>query len=621
MTDPHRYLLGRIAVEHGLLTEEQLQKCIEIQRSSGNPTRLGQVLLDLGYVNRHQLRFIEAKQGQRMEETDVFQNRPAREVLFGKLVVQLGYCREHHVNECLRESALREADGQEVRLGELMVARGYLSPYQLNAVLAEQNKKILYCTTCDKHFNVLGFRRGFRLRCLHCETTLVAPRERFATAATEELFFDEERAENVALLGQVAIRNGILQQAQIEEALDVQETKFPEKSLGQILVELGSLTPASLDGLLRLQSQTAERKRQVTLRISRETRFGTLAIREGLASEDMVNRSLAVQAKEESEGRRRRIATILVESHFLTLAQAAHLLELQGRRIGRCTACARQYNLVGYAGRAAHCPTCQAEVALVAQPESLDVADDLHVAEAKLAVVELDAHGGPEPSPEIRSTQRNFRKFYQREKLAEPSPGAPATTAAPTLVPLDVERRIRQTKRAQAAVARHRWLIPVIGGSVLAVAALVSAIGFLVTREDRAARPDATDPLGPPPSSDPVEGDQVVAIGVIPPGGLGRIAILERETQVFLLVVQTGEAYWVVDEKGESYERLQFLSRPAGAAAAKPVQVRGTYRTAPPPSPVLPVVSVRGYIVVEAWAPVPGGRLPQAGGNLQVLPR
>jgi len=45
-----RYSLGRLCIERGLLSEEELEQCLEEQRASPNPRRLGEIMLSHGYV-------------------------------------------------------------------------------------------------------------------------------------------------------------------------------------------------------------------------------------------------------------------------------------------------------------------------------------------------------------------------------------------------------------------------------------------------------------------------------------------------------------------------------------------------------------------------------------------
>lgn len=46
----HPRRIGAILIENGLLTEEQLQECLQLHGQSGQPQPLGEILLEKGYV-------------------------------------------------------------------------------------------------------------------------------------------------------------------------------------------------------------------------------------------------------------------------------------------------------------------------------------------------------------------------------------------------------------------------------------------------------------------------------------------------------------------------------------------------------------------------------------------
>lgn len=57
-----RLRLGRILVEQGYLTEEQLEQALALQAVSPQPIRLGDLLIELGFVTRQQIKLALAAQ-------------------------------------------------------------------------------------------------------------------------------------------------------------------------------------------------------------------------------------------------------------------------------------------------------------------------------------------------------------------------------------------------------------------------------------------------------------------------------------------------------------------------------------------------------------------------------
>lgn len=55
-------VLGRILIKMGLLTREKVYECLAIQRKKPPNVKIGEIFLELGLVNKQQLRFALAAQ-------------------------------------------------------------------------------------------------------------------------------------------------------------------------------------------------------------------------------------------------------------------------------------------------------------------------------------------------------------------------------------------------------------------------------------------------------------------------------------------------------------------------------------------------------------------------------
>lgn len=66
--------IGEVLKEYGYITEEQLAKALEYQKSSGSSKRLGSILIEMGYVTERQMLAALAKRlGQPLIDLDVYQ--------------------------------------------------------------------------------------------------------------------------------------------------------------------------------------------------------------------------------------------------------------------------------------------------------------------------------------------------------------------------------------------------------------------------------------------------------------------------------------------------------------------------------------------------------------------
>lgn len=156
-------LFCRIAVDRGLLAEEQVAQALEIQRGLTRPQRIGKILVAAGYLTPHQVDAVLRLQGEARKRPPAFDTprdgRPAptrrpeaapaapgvppREDdgrLFGQLVVAKRFASEGEVAECVELQRELAARGEYVKLGELLVRKGYIARRDIGRVLDAQGK-------------------------------------------------------------------------------------------------------------------------------------------------------------------------------------------------------------------------------------------------------------------------------------------------------------------------------------------------------------------------------------------------------------------------------------------------------------------------------------------------
>ena len=113
-------LFGQIAVRLGILTKQQLQEVLELQRFARGHKPLGVLLMELNYVTQKDLEKILEAQKQMLNEAATRQKAVREDNLFGKVSIRLGCCTEEQLQECL---ALQEQLPKErfMRLGDIIV--------------------------------------------------------------------------------------------------------------------------------------------------------------------------------------------------------------------------------------------------------------------------------------------------------------------------------------------------------------------------------------------------------------------------------------------------------------------------------------------------------------------
>ncbi len=192
-------LLGRLAVEKGLVTEAQLKECVREQKAApaGRERPLGVVMLALGFIREPDLEGLLRDQNERLRSLDAYQKMQKVEYLFGQLLVKHSKATQIQINKCLEiQQRLAEKGGDPVpRLGEILLEHGYVDRQTVGEVLRMQNKELLFCTGCGRQLNVVDLDGGRTYRCRECGGTMVQRSQLESLRADETSFGFELPAE------------------------------------------------------------------------------------------------------------------------------------------------------------------------------------------------------------------------------------------------------------------------------------------------------------------------------------------------------------------------------------------------------------------------------------------
>jgi protein-arginine kinase activator protein McsA len=166
-------LFGKIALTEKFCTQAHIDECTRLQLQLQSPhqpaPRLGDLLLEKGYLTAEQHAKILEIQQQNLDLVDPLVKKRKEAILFGKLAVKQGLVTPDEVNQCLR----LQAEPAEMRsLGEILVARGFLTAIQVKEILNKQLKKIMSCPVCKLSFTVLTLSEGKRIDCPKCKGPL-----------------------------------------------------------------------------------------------------------------------------------------------------------------------------------------------------------------------------------------------------------------------------------------------------------------------------------------------------------------------------------------------------------------------------------------------------------------
>jgi hypothetical protein len=132
-------LFGRIAVLMRFVTPEQVNECAREQGGDSSAEKLGQILVEKEYMSSQERDLVLSVQETNLASSSPYDpEKTLADTILGRLAVSSGVLKEKHLNECLREQALLQSNGEQVLLGQLLVRKGYLTITQILELLELQ---------------------------------------------------------------------------------------------------------------------------------------------------------------------------------------------------------------------------------------------------------------------------------------------------------------------------------------------------------------------------------------------------------------------------------------------------------------------------------------------------
>lgn len=150
MTSHGDFHIGKLAVERGLLSADQLDACLSDQKASP-ASSLGAIMLRRGLLKAQDLDALLEEQKRRLASALELTDPKLEDAILGRLLIRQGLIKEAQLYDCLRAAAEQgEAGGKPPRLAELLQRKGYLAG-ELPAP-APPRKPGLVCRACGSHF-------------------------------------------------------------------------------------------------------------------------------------------------------------------------------------------------------------------------------------------------------------------------------------------------------------------------------------------------------------------------------------------------------------------------------------------------------------------------------------
>ena len=168
MTTHSDFLMGRIALERGMLSVDQLADCLNDQRQAP-AAPLGNILIRKGLVKKRDLDSLVDEHKRRLSEALDLTDPKLEDALLGRLLIKQGLVKEAQVYDCLRTMAeIGEKGEKSPRLGELLVRKGHLTTDAVDRTLFLPRRETLICPACRAHFSSFGTDTAKKYTCKQC---------------------------------------------------------------------------------------------------------------------------------------------------------------------------------------------------------------------------------------------------------------------------------------------------------------------------------------------------------------------------------------------------------------------------------------------------------------------
>jgi serine/threonine protein kinase/Flp pilus assembly protein TadD len=165
-------LLGSLAVREGHVSAQQVEECVALQKQGPAPRKLGEILIEKGYITPKRLASILDIQSRQVH---IVAADPARGGLFGQIALDLGFVPGDKIEQALQEQATLSRSGSPAMLGQILLRKGWLQTGQFLEILKVQRRAILRCPGCDTFYRFQETDRGAKFACRRCGTIVPIP--------------------------------------------------------------------------------------------------------------------------------------------------------------------------------------------------------------------------------------------------------------------------------------------------------------------------------------------------------------------------------------------------------------------------------------------------------------
>jgi predicted Zn-ribbon and HTH transcriptional regulator len=168
MPEEEDLVLGKIAIQMGLITPGQLDALVRLSKEIGKP--VGAILMEQGAIQPTDLqKLIDLR---KISVSSEVAQPPARQeaIVLARQIVREGYLTPEEADECLRDHVI---DGERRPFEQELVDRGIVTQDKIDRLKSLREERPMHCPACGIGFKVKSVSGRSRIDCPKCKGPLV----------------------------------------------------------------------------------------------------------------------------------------------------------------------------------------------------------------------------------------------------------------------------------------------------------------------------------------------------------------------------------------------------------------------------------------------------------------
>jgi len=184
-------LVGKLALQKGIISAEQLKDCLAEQAAllkAGQKRPLGVIMVGRGLMKDEDLLGLLEEQKKVLAERSNYTQVAKEDFLFGQILLKQGVATSEQINQALRSQAEAAERGETTvpRLGQILIQMGVTEEKAIQATLKLQYKTLYECPGCTLKYNLVDADPHKQYRCKKCDAVLAPKPEGSGTMKADE---------------------------------------------------------------------------------------------------------------------------------------------------------------------------------------------------------------------------------------------------------------------------------------------------------------------------------------------------------------------------------------------------------------------------------------------------